>query len=407
MTEFTFARATKEQAKLRLAIFGPSGSGKTFTALRLATGLGGNIAFIDTERGSASMYADRFSFDVLELTDKDINTYCTAIRAAQKASYAVLIIDSLTHAWQELLQEVDKLARAKYRGNTWAAWSEGTPKQRKLVDVILDYDGHIIATMRTKTEWTTESTSGNKTKPIRVGLAPMQGKGIEYEFDLLLEINPEHIANCIKDRTGKYQDKIIEMPGEELGQELAAWLKEGIAPRPKAKTESTEPATPKLHWADKEIQGEMVWDRYTAFLAKQNLTEEAALQILGVKDIYDYKGNMESAVYALKARKRVPQNTPNPQWDDLLLATIVEKQYAQNVFNARGMLKLSKELTHKTEFDVVLGWCEQYRSKRDANIGSGISAEEADMWLKDAEAEAEEKAPAPGTPITKDEDIPF
>lgn len=225
---FQFTKATKEQAKLRLAIFGPSGSGKTYTALRLATGIGGGIAFIDTERGSASKYADRFEFDVLELPKKDIDTYCAAIRAAD--GYAVLIIDSLTHAWHELLDEVEKLARAKYRGNTWSAWSEGTPRQRQLVDTILNFNGHIIATMRTKTEWTT-TTEGGKSKPVRVGLAPEQGKGIEYEFDLLMELTVDHIASVIKDRTGRYQDQTISLPGEDLGRELSEWLGTGAPPK--------------------------------------------------------------------------------------------------------------------------------------------------------------------------------
>jgi len=228
-----FTKATKEQAKLRLALFGPSGSGKTFTALRMATGLTGKIALIDTERGSASKYADRFTFDVLDLDaeHRDIDTYCAAISAAQRAGYDILIIDSLTHAWHELLSEIDKLARAKYKGNTWSAWSEGTPKQRALVDAILNFDGHVLATMRTKTEWTTEQDSRTgKSRPVRVGLAPEQGKGIEYEFDLLMELSVDHVASVLKDRTGKYQDKIIEKPGEDLGAELAAWLSEGEAP---------------------------------------------------------------------------------------------------------------------------------------------------------------------------------
>jgi hypothetical protein len=240
MMNYTFTKATKEQSKLRLAIFGPSGAGKTFTALRLATGIGGEVAVIDTERGSASKYADRFTFDVLELPadHRDIEAYCAAIKAAQQNGYAVLIIDSLTHGWRELLAEVDKIARAKYRGNTWSAWSEGTPKQRRLVNAILDFDGHVIATMRTKTEWTTGSDGKGKTRPVRVGLAPEQGKGIEYEFDMLMEINPEHDANVIKDRTGKYQDEIIAKPGEGLGKALAEWLKEGAPPTQKPTPET-------------------------------------------------------------------------------------------------------------------------------------------------------------------------
>jgi len=243
-----FTKATKAQAKLKLAIFGPSGAGKTFTALRLASGIGGSIAVIDTERGSASKYADRFGFDVLELEERDIKTYVEAISAAGEAGYAVLIIDSLTHAWKELLQEVDKLAKTKYRGNTWSAWSDGTPRQNSLVDAILNYPGHVIATMRTKTEWVTETTSNGKTKPVRVGLAPEQGKGIEYEFDLLFEITIDHICTVIKDRTGRFQDRIIEKPSEELGVELREWLSDGV----KAAPVVTKPDPPAVEgeWSD-------------------------------------------------------------------------------------------------------------------------------------------------------------
>jgi hypothetical protein len=223
-----FKKATKSQANLRAAIHGPSGAGKTFTSLRVAKGLAGGspIAVIDTERGSASKYADRFSFDVLELEDQTIDGYVAAISDAAKAGYMVLVIDSLSHGWQTLLEEVEKLAKAKYRGNTWSAWSEGTPHQRRLVQAILNYPGHVIATMRSKTEWTTVDNNGKKT-PQRVGLAPEQGKGIEYEFDLLLEISTEHIGHVIKDRTGKFQDKLIDKPGEDFGQQLAAWLSSG------------------------------------------------------------------------------------------------------------------------------------------------------------------------------------
>jgi len=221
---FTFKKATKSPAKLRAALFGPSGAGKTFTALRIAAGLGGPVAVIDTERGSASKYADRFAFDVLDLEHAGIPSYQGAIEAAAQAGYPVLVIDSLSHGWQELLQEVDRLANAKYRGNTWSAWSEGTPKQRALVNAILTYPGHVIATMRSKTEWSIESDGKGKQKPVRVGLAPEQGKGIEYEFDLLLEISPDHIGRVIKDRTGKFQDELLEKPGEEFGKALAKWL---------------------------------------------------------------------------------------------------------------------------------------------------------------------------------------
>ena len=224
-----FTKATKAAAKLRAAVFGPSGAGKTFTSLRLATGIGGRIALIDSERRTASKYADRFEFDVCDLGSGQhgISNYVSAIRAAGAAGYDVLIIDSLTHAWQELLTEIDAIAKARYHGNTWSAWSDGTPKQRALVDAILDFPGHVIATMRSKTEWTTDTNAKGKAAPRRVGLTPEQGKGIEYEFDMLFELSVEHILTVIKDRSGKFQDQVVSDPDEALGRSMAAWLDEG------------------------------------------------------------------------------------------------------------------------------------------------------------------------------------
>lgn len=236
-----FTKATKAKAKARIALYGPSGSGKTFSALRIATGLGGKIGFIDTERGSASKYADRFGFDVDELQDRTIDGYCHAFKEAASVGIDVLIVDSLTHAWEELLQDVERIAKAKYKGNTWSAWNEGTPKQRQLVNAILDFPGHILVTMRSRTEWENEKDERTgKSKPVRVGLAPQQGKGIEYEFDILLEINQDHFGTVVKDRSGKFQDKTIEKPGEDFGKELAAWLSDGVERQPLTPTEHSK-----------------------------------------------------------------------------------------------------------------------------------------------------------------------
>lgn len=231
----SFKKATKEAAKLRLALFGVSGSGKTYTALRIATGLGGKIAVIDTERNSACKYSDRFDFDVCNATKPSIENLKMFIEEAK--SYDILIIDSMTHAWLELLQEVEKIAKTKFGGNTWSAWSEGTPKQMSLINALLDFPGHIIATMRTETNWTTTTNDKGKVVPVRVGEAPKQGKGIEYEFDMLMQISSEHDALVIKDRTGKFQDEVIPMPDENFGKSLGEWLKDG------KKEETKEPET--------------------------------------------------------------------------------------------------------------------------------------------------------------------
>src|SRR5687767_9200516 len=95
-----FSKAQRKQAKLRLAIAGPAGSGKTWGALEIARGLGGRIAVIDTERGSASLYSERVEFDSLDLGPPFTSErYIEAIRSAEKAGYDILLIDSITHEW--------------------------------------------------------------------------------------------------------------------------------------------------------------------------------------------------------------------------------------------------------------------------------------------------------------------
>jgi hypothetical protein len=114
------------------------------------------------------------------------------------------------------------------------------------VDAILNYPGHIITTMRSKTEWVVGSSKDGKAVPEKMGLAPEQGKGIEYEFDLLVELNQRHEATVTKDRTGKFQDETIEKPGEEFGIALYDWLSSGKPSVPAAADTAVVPAKPSV-----------------------------------------------------------------------------------------------------------------------------------------------------------------
>jgi hypothetical protein len=245
-----FKKAVKAKSKLRLGIFGAAGSGKTMSALRIAKGLAGKngkIALIDTEAGSAAKYSDRYEFYIAVLDNANIDNIIELLESAA-LEYHVIIIDSITHAWQELIAEVEKLARAKYSNNTFSAWSEGTPKQKRMIKAFLSSPAHIILTMRSKTEYDLQKDNNGKSRPVRVGLAPETGKGMEYEVDMLLQISTEHAAEVLKDRTGKFQDQIIEKPDEKFGEQLAAWLNEGADVR----TESADVALEQAKKTDAE-----------------------------------------------------------------------------------------------------------------------------------------------------------
>jgi hypothetical protein len=224
------------------------------TALRMAKGiadrLDGRIAVIDTEARSASKYADRIPFEVEDLAKKTVDDYIAAMNTAQEAGYKVLVLDSLSHAWRELTDEVDRLAAKSASKNTFSPWAKVNPKQKRLVEAILNYPGHVIATMRSSTEWVVGENKNGKTAPEKIGLKPEQGKGIEYEFDLLVELNQQHQGMVAKDRTGKYQDEVIEKPGEDFGAALYDWLSGGNAapvPEPAVKNgaDTTATAQPK------------------------------------------------------------------------------------------------------------------------------------------------------------------
>lgn len=223
-----FKKATKSQARLRMAVVGPAGSGKTYTALQVARHLGKSVALIDTEHGSASKYANECDFDVCELSEKSRSPedYIKAIRAAM-TEYDVLIIDSLTHEWEWCLAEVDRVAKSKTRGNSYMAWGEVTPRHRKLLDAILSAKCHVIATMRTKTAYELVENGKGKVAPKKIGLAPIQREGADYEFDVVLDIGVEHVACVSKSRCVAISDKTYDRPGQDLAEDLKAWLTDG------------------------------------------------------------------------------------------------------------------------------------------------------------------------------------
>lgn len=228
-----FQPASRRQVRVRMALYGPSGSGKTYSALAIATGLAGEdgrVAVIDTEAGSSNRYAGLFTFDVLDMTSRNPEDYVHAIDAAVAAGYSVVIIDSLTHAWQELLDKVDRLQRTN-RFNNFTAWSEATPDHKRLMDRILTARCHVLATMRSKTLWTLEDDAKGRKKPVRVGQGMEQRAGVEYEFDVVASLSAEHVLEVEKDRLfHQLQDAIIERPSEALGAKLREWAQEGDAP---------------------------------------------------------------------------------------------------------------------------------------------------------------------------------
>jgi hypothetical protein len=227
-----FTKATRQKARLRLALTGPSGSGKTWGALLLAQGLGGKIAVVDTERESASLYSHLTDFDTLNLAAPFTpERYIEAIKAAEEAGYDTLIIDSITHEWSGTggcIDEVDRIARAKYKGNSWSAWNDVTPRHRALLDAILHSPMHVIVTLRSKTETAQTEENGRK-KVVKLGMKAEQRDGFEYEMTVVLDlIHDGNFATATKDRTGLFANASPAPITVDTGAQLKAWLETGV-----------------------------------------------------------------------------------------------------------------------------------------------------------------------------------
>jgi hypothetical protein len=241
-----FKKAVKEQSKLRFAIDGLAGSGKTYSTLNIATWISqlmrehghgeGRIAVIDSERGSASLYADKFDFDVVELESFSPLAYVDHIKEAERLGYDIIIADSISHAWQGKDGALDQKDRAaERRGNSWTAWRDVTPKHNALVDAMLQCKAHFMATMRQKMEYVQETNNG-KTEIKKVGLAAIQREGMEYEFTIVGDIDHSHTLKIAKTRLDGVMDigDQFEKPGEVFARKVYGWLMSGAAPVPKA-----------------------------------------------------------------------------------------------------------------------------------------------------------------------------
>jgi len=240
-----FHKAVRRQAKLRLGVCGPAGAGKTYSALEVAFGLGGKIALIDTESGSGELYAHLGEYDVCTLAPPfRVQDYISAIKTAEGAGYDVIILDSITHAWAGeggLLEEHDRVS--KRTGNSYTAWSEITPLHRQFVEAMLQCKAHLIATMRSKTDYVLSQNDKGKLTPQKVGMAPIQRDGMDYEFTVVFDVDAAHTAAATKDRTSLFTGRIFT-PSRETGATLKEWLESGAAPAPAPQSAPTRAPAP-------------------------------------------------------------------------------------------------------------------------------------------------------------------
>lgn len=225
--KFTLSTASRKQAKLRLGVSGPSGSGKTYSALLVARGIASawnKVVLIDTENGSGELYSDLGDYNVIQLeAPHSPERYIEAITAAEDAGMEVIIVDSISHEWEGkggCLEINETLAAAKFKGNTWSAWSETTPRHQKFLNKITTSKAHVITTVRNKID----TVMGDDKKVKKVGTKEITREGFEYELTINFNVDRDtHLAMASKDRTNLFEKRDPFILTEEVGREIAAW----------------------------------------------------------------------------------------------------------------------------------------------------------------------------------------
>lgn len=239
--------------KVKMALMGVSGSGKTYTALLLASALGKKVAVIDTESRSSVLYAhdpvyrpDGFVFESEFLETFEPEIFVGLIKEAEKEGYDVLIIDSISHEWigaGGALQQVDRITAKKKLPSNYMAWGEVTPRHDAFIRAITDAKLHVICTIRSKTKYETGDQPG-KLRPVAVGLGAVQRDGVEYEYDLIAEMDRSHTLVFLKTRYRELDDTIVRCPDKEFAEKFASIVLRNTHPtskKPEPRTTTPDP----------------------------------------------------------------------------------------------------------------------------------------------------------------------
>jgi hypothetical protein len=220
-------KATRKKAKIRLGLSAVSGGGKTYSAILIAKGLCGDlgkVAIIDTENGSADLYAHLGDFNVVTLTAPFTpERYIEAIKNCEKAGMEVIIVDSISHEWDGkggCLEIVESL------GGKYQDWAKVTPRHQAFIDAIIHSPSHVITTVRRKQDYEM-IREGNKVRIEKAGLKEITREGFEYELTINLELDTHHNATASKDRTQLFMGKAAFVPSEKTGELIAAWCEQG------------------------------------------------------------------------------------------------------------------------------------------------------------------------------------
>jgi hypothetical protein len=231
--DLMFEDAVRPETNALMALTGPSSAGKTYSALAMATGMGTKIGVCDTERGRASHYAGIFPFKHLRMPDYAPQTLVRALAQGAAQGIDVMIIDSGTHYWSGkagILDQVDNTTNASSSRNAFTSgWKNIKPVEHDMWDAIMAYPGHVIMTLRVKTAYELVENQQGKKEPTKIGLKPDQRADVEYEFDIVGDMDMSHTMTVSKcSFPGLWEPgQRLELPNTRHGADIVKWLGEG------------------------------------------------------------------------------------------------------------------------------------------------------------------------------------
>lgn len=227
-------KAVNEQAFLKAGIFGNAGSGKTTTASYLAMAISnqlGNkkpIAFFETEAGS-DFLVKRFELEEVELLRVKSHSLADLIEAGREAeaTCSVMIVDSITHVWNELLEAklraINKAREAKAKKENWRFiridklefqhYNDIKREWARWTTLFLNSKLHIFVCGRAGNIWEFETNDETGKKELQKAGTKMRAEGeFGYEPSLLIEMERVskgadagsgwiHRAHILKDRS--------------------------------------------------------------------------------------------------------------------------------------------------------------------------------------------------------------
>lgn len=219
-----FRAAKNEAAYLKLGLYGGSGSGKTYTSSLVAIGLSKmikskkSVFFLDSETGS-DYVLPLFKREGVELQVAKSRAFQDLLEAVDIAEEngSILIVDSITHYWDELVESYKKKKNLKRM--FIQHWQEVKPTWREFSEKFVASRLHIILCGRAGDVWSDVEDSEGVKELKKVGTKMRVEKETSYEPSLLIEMEKAikekgwtHRAFVEKDRFDIIDLKVFDNP---------------------------------------------------------------------------------------------------------------------------------------------------------------------------------------------------